>query len=344
MPTLPQRLLIVRLSAMGDAAMCVPVLLALHRAYPEVELVMLSRKRFQPLFKNIPNLTFVAAKLDQEHKGAPGLYRLAQELKAHRIDAIADLHDVLRTKILRTFLYGIPKSVIDKGRSDKKQLVNDPDFFKPLKHTTERYADVFRNLGFELDLKNGEFLPQIPLDEDILNITEVKNKKWIAVAPFAAHQTKSLKINRAKKIVKQLAALEDVQVFLFGGGAREIKKLELVAATTAHVTLVAGRLNFTQELALISNLDAMIAMDSGNGHLAALYHVPVITLWGNTHPYAGFAPYAQPAANQLTADRSRYPLIPTSIFGDKKVDGYKKITNTIKVKHILNRVKEILGD
>jgi ADP-heptose:LPS heptosyltransferase len=86
----------------------------------------------------------------------------------------------------------------------------------------------------------------------------------------------------------------------------------------------------------------MIAMDSGNGHLAALYGVPVITLWGNTHPYAGFAPYAQPQENQLTANREQFPLLPTSIFGDKIVAGYENVTDTIEIKAVIERLKVVL--
>jgi ADP-heptose:LPS heptosyltransferase len=328
---------------MGDVAMTVPVILALTRAYPDLELLMLSQKRFQHLFTAIPQVQFIEADLEVKHKGVKGMYKLSKWMEEQKIDAIADIHNVLRSKILRIFLYNIDNAVIDKGRADKKRLVHDTHFFEPLPHTTERYTDVFRKLGFEFTLKHDEFLPKKELTTVVLRVTGSKQKRWIGVAPFAAHQMKSLKVNRAKKLVKQLSELEDVQILLFGGGSREIKKLQLVAATTQHVALVAGKLDFEQELSLISNLDAMIAMDSGNGHLAALYNVPVITLWGNTHPYAGFAPYAQPEANQIRANRTQYPLIPTSVFGNKKVDGYKKVTNTIKIKTVINRVKEVIN-
>jgi ADP-heptose:LPS heptosyltransferase len=328
---------------MGDVAMTIPVILALSRAYPELELMMLSRKRFEPLFHNIPHLKFIEADLDQEHKGFKGLYKLAQVIKEYKIDAVADLHDVLRTKILRSFLIGIRKSVIDKGRRDKKRLINDPKFFEPLQHSTERYADVFRKLGFDITLKSNEFLPTMRLSNEIIKVTGEKCKQWIGVAPFAAHETKSLKVNRAKKLVKQLSAIGDVQILLFGGGESEVKKLRLVAATTSNVVIIAGKLSFEQELNLISNLDAMVAMDSGNGHLASLYSIPTTTMWGNTHPHAGFAPYAQPSENQFTVNRKKFPLVPTSIFGDKKIEGYKKVIQSIKIKEVVKRVKEILG-
>ena len=57
---------------------------------------------------------------------------------------------------------------------------------------------------------------------------------------------------------------------------------------------IAGKLSFKEELELIRSLDVMVSMDSGNAHLAAMQDVKTITLWGVTHPYAGFAPFHQP--------------------------------------------------
>ena len=103
-----------------------------------------------------------------------------------------------------------------------------------------------------------------------------------------------------------------------------------------------GRLSFADELALISHLDLMLAMDSGNAHLAANYGVPTLTLWGVTHPYAGFAPYGQSEENSLVADRNQYPLVPTSVFGNKYPEGYEKSITTISLQDILRKIATIL--
>lgn len=333
----------MRFSAMGDVAMTVPVLLALQRDYPDVEVVMLSRKRFEPLFNQLKNVNFVEARLSDRHKGIVGLYRLAKQLKTMDIDAVVDLHNVLRTKVLRNFMSKIPSSKLDKGRADKKKLVSDPAFFEPLKHTTQRYADAFTDLGFSIKLEHNEFLSTLTLPDEVNSSVNTDGYVLIGFSPFAAHKTKALTVNKAKRITQQLARIPNAQVVLIGGGEKEARKLQLVAATTPHVINLAGTTSFENELAIISNLDVMIAMDSGNGHLAAIYGVPTITLWGNTHPYAGFAPYAQPRDNQLTANRKKYPLLPTSIFGDKKVEGYRKVTNSIKTKRLIQRLEEVLN-
>ncbi len=338
---LPQRILVIRLSAMGDVAMCVPVFLALHKKYLSVEVIMLSRKRFKSILQPLPNVHFIEAQVDDVHKGVLGLWKLSKALKSQHIDAVADLHDVLRSRILRTFLSKSLTAVINKGRSDKKKLVRDATFFKPLKHTTQRYADVFRELGFEIDLAN-DFLQKRTVSNQIHEKIGKNTSKWIGFAPFAAHRTKALGIEKATEIAQEIMRLENVQVLLFGGGKKEIQLLDQIAQKTGAINL-AGQFNFDEELDLISNLDAMIAMDSGNGHLAAMYGIPVVTLWGNTHPYAGFAPYAQPIENQITVDRTAYPLVPTSIFGKTILDGYEDITDYIETRTVINRLKGLIS-
>ncbi|MAN59100.1 MAG: ADP-heptose--LPS heptosyltransferase RfaF, partial [Flavobacteriaceae bacterium] len=116
------------------------------------------------------------------------------------------------------------------------------------------------------------------------------------------------------------------------------------ASKWENVVSVAGRLTFQNELALLSNIDVMLAMDSGNGHLAAMMGAKVVTLWGVTHPYAGFVPFGQPMANQLTANRDLYPLVPTSVYGKTFPAGYQHAIESIPVEKVIARISEILAN
>ncbi|HEX9152631.1 MAG TPA: glycosyltransferase family 9 protein, partial [Flavobacterium sp.] len=102
-----------------------------------------------------------------------------------------------------------------------------------------------------------------------------------------------------------------------------------------NVITMAGKIKFQQELQLISTLDVMLSMDSGNAHIAAMLGVKVITLWGATHPFAGFSPFGQPIENALVSDRKLFPKLPTSVYGNKKVAGYEGAMRTISVNSIL---------
>lgn len=105
---------------------------------------------------------------------------------------------------------------------------------------------------------------------------------------------------------------------------------------------MAGKIKFQQELQLISNLDVMLSMDSGNTHIAAMLGVKVITLWGATHPYAGFSPFNQPLENALVSDSNQFPKLPTSVYGNKKVKGYEDAMRTILPQTIVLKVKNVL--
>ena len=97
-----------------------------------------------------------------------------------------------------------------------------------------------------------------------------------------------------------------------------------------------------EELNLISNLDVMLSMDSGNAHLAAMFGIKVITIWGVTHPALGFAPFNQKANNQLLADRIKYPLVPTSVYGNKCPDGYQGAIETITPRLVVEKLLALL--
>ena len=86
----------------------------------------------------------------------------------------------------------------------------------------------------------------------------------------------------------------------------------------------------------------MISMDSGNAHLAAMYGVKVITIWGVTHPFAGFAPFNQPKEYALLANNEKYPKIPTSIYGNKYPKDYINAAGSISPEKILKKVQRIL--
>ena len=334
----PNHILVIRLSAMGDVAMLVPVLQVLKAKYPDVKITVLSRKFLKPIFDfSITGIdvNFYEADTKNKHKGIAGIYKLAKELKKLNIDAIADTHNVLRSKMLRFFSFGVKKVAIDKGRREKKALVNHINF-KQLKTTHERYADVFRNLGFNIDLSQHKFSKKPNLPKlDFINSMAENGRKWIGIAPFATYQGKMYPLYLMKKVIFELAKTK--QIFLFGGGKNETAQLQKIALKYDNVINVAGKVNLLEELQLIAHLDTMIAMDSGNAHFAALFGVKTVTLWGVTHPFAGFTPFKQ-QENCLLPDIKKYPKLPCSIYGNKICDGYENVMESILVETVIDSI------
>ena len=335
----------MRLSAMGDVAMTVPVLRALVNQYPELKITVISRPFFQPFFKDIPNLHFFAFDEKERHKGVLGLWRLFQDLKVFKIDAFADLHNVLRSKVVRSLfaLIGKKTAFVDKGRAEKKALTRaENKIFQPLTTMFERHQLVFESLGFPIDLSRPQFPPKAAIENPELATIVAQSQKLIGIAPFAQYDSKVYPQDLMQEVINTLAANENYTIFLFGGGPKEKEQLQQLVGDKKNVVNMAGKVPFKTELDLISNLDVMLSMDSGNAHIAAMLGVPVVTLWGATHPYAGFLPFNQTLDNALVSDRNQFPQLPTSVYGNKKVAGYENAMRTILPEQVVARIEEIL--
>ncbi|HEY8930751.1 MAG TPA: glycosyltransferase family 9 protein [Mucilaginibacter sp.] len=312
-----KHILAIRLSAMGDVAMTVPVVKAVLQQNPELTITFVSRPGFEQFFTNIPRLNYFPVNFDKEYKGFPGLLKLFGALKKNtQYDALADLHHNLRTKILRRLfrLSGVKYAFIDKGRAEKKLLTRFPDkVLQPLKRTTERYADVFRVLGFNVTPDDKLTRQPKPLSAEIIRITGEKTTQWLGVAPFAKHKGKIYPLDKMEQVISLLNQ-KNVKIFLFGGSVLEEEICAQWQQKYNNVTSLVRRLDMEQELAVISNLDAMLSMDSAGMHLASLEGVPVISVWGATHHYAGFLGYGQSEANIVAGD---IECRPCSVYGDR---------------------------
>lgn len=334
-----KHILVIRLSAMGDVAMTIPVLSAFNTQYPHIKITVLTRPFFAPFFRELKNTTIFPIDLNGKHKGILGLYKLSKELKSQQIDAVADLHNVLRSKILKCFLYNVKTVHIDKGRKEKKALIAG-NIFQPLKTTHQRYADVFKYLGFEINLSQTQFSKKKDLTPNLKKLIGYKTQKLIGIAPFAAHKSKMYSIDKMEIVISHLSKTSTV--LLFGGGQKEIDILKRIERKYENVFNLAGKLDLNQELDVISNLNLMVSMDSGNAHIATMFGIDVITLWGVTHPYAGFYPFHQKPENALLADRDLYPKIPTSIYGNKFPKGYENAINSIQPNDVIQKIENVL--
>ncbi|MEG0039287.1 MAG: glycosyltransferase family 9 protein [Bacteroides sp.] len=314
------RILVIRFSALGDVAMTVPVIHSLATQYPQHEIIILSRGMMQPLFQRLPsNVRFINADLSGKHKGIRGLNRLYNELKAMRFDYVADLHNVLRSRYLRYrfLLSGVSVAAICKGRLGKKQLIRRRHKVLVMQKTSfQRYADVFSALACPVRLDftsiygagKGDF-------SQIASVVQPKGTdKWIGIAPFAKHRGKIYPIELQEQVVAHFAANPTVKVFLFGGGKEEQEVFDRWTKKYPSVTSLIGKLNLSTELNLMSHLDVMLSMDSANMHLASLVGIPVVSIWGATHPYAGFMGWKQQPDHTVQLDLSCRPC---SVYGQK---------------------------
>lgn len=341
------KILVIRFSAIGDVAMTIPVIYSLAQQYPQDEVTVLSSARLGPLFQQLPaNVSFVGADLKGKHDGFSGLKQLYLQLKAMNFDYVADFHGVLRSEYLsfRLFFSVIKTAVIHKGRKGKSKLVRRHNkVMVAQKSSFQRYADVLQRIGFPVSLDftsiygsgKGDFA-------EIASVIEPKaEQRWIGIAPFAKHAGKIYPIELQEQVVAHFSAQPGVKVFLFGGGKYEQEVFDAWVAKYPSAISMIRKLDIGMELNLISHLDVMLSMDSANMHLASLVNTPVVSIWGATHPYAGFMGWKQQASNTIQLD---LPCRPCSVFGQKPCwrKDYACLWG-IQPKQVIDRIEQVLN-
>jgi len=305
---------------MGDVALTTPVLSEMRKQYPDIELVLLTVKVFKPFFSSIPGLSLFFPDLKNRHKGFIGLIRLILDInKSGKFDSVVDLHDVLRTKLLGLFfrLSGVPVFVIDKGRSEKRSLIAGKNKNR-LKHSVERYSDVFTRAGFPVTWSDGPWI--IPSTEDLMKIRtfiESSSVLNIGVAPYAKHKLKIWPEENMLRLLNLISGKHKSNFLLFGG-SEDQEKLDAFKTGIPGSVNLAGQLSLDEELALMSRLDLMIAMDSSNMHMAALVGAKVISIWGGTDPLGGFGAWRQPDEFSICIPFTELTCRPCTIYGKGK--------------------------
>ena len=308
-----KKILIIRFSALGDIAMTVPVVHDLAMQYPDLEITMLSREMARPLFDRMPsNVHFITADLNGRHKGLLGLCRLWRDAHLNDFDYIADFHDVLRTWWLRAegCLHCKKIAKIDKGRQGKKALTRQKDKVLVQQATSfERYAKVLEQLGFPITPKFTKLDYFCFCEKE-----KTTNETWVGLAPSAKYNAKVYPSEKMEQVIKALNERENTTVFLFGGGTEEDQQIDNLCSKYEHVKPAKSQQGLKGELAMMGQLDVMLSMDSANMHLASLVGTRVVSIWGGTHPYAGFMGWNKKKSDCIQLD---LPCRPCSVYGNK---------------------------
>ncbi len=360
-----EHILVIRFSALGDVAMVVPVVCSLARQYPDVRITVLSRGFARPFFEGLaPNIGFMEADLKREYHGIKGLNALYRRLAAKQFTAVADLHNVLRSGFLRmrfNLNHRYHVAHIDKHRKSRRRLVaTDRKELVQLPSSFQNYADVLARLGYPVNIEFHSIFDNTPTGKgDLSLLPESLTSQLspltshlspltchlsplIGIAPFAAHEGKVYPSGLMELVITMLVSQHpDARILLFGRGDRESRQFGEWCQRIPQCISVSEHLTgIQQELILMSHLDVMLSMDSANMHMASLVATPVVSIWGATHPYAGFMGWGQDSANVIQVDLDCRPC---SIYGQKPcLRGDYACLNMIKPETIVEKINTLL--
>ena len=313
------RVLITCFSSISNVAAIVPQLYGLVNDYPEHEFIVLSRSFLKPLFDKLPRVTFVGADIRGEHKTIVGVYRLFKQLKAMRPDVVLDMQRSWRTKLItRLFaLLGTKTLQIGFARREQKHLIKrGANKYHPIPTIFDRQARLYAKIRLNV---NDDFHKLYdPNMEQVAKIKELYGEKhghWIGIAPFSIARGKTLPLRKMKNVIAHFDKQPNTKIFLFGAGEMENELLSDWQSLYDNVYAVHTNLKLDDELVLMNFLDVMLCMDSANMHLASLMAVPVVSVWGATHPYSGFLGWKQSMDNCVGVD---FSCRPCTAHSDKK--------------------------
>ena len=345
-------ILVIRFSSLGDVLLTIPVFKTLEKSNPTTKYFLLTRPQFKDFFTSLKNVEVIAVDIDKQYNGVIGLTHLASHLKkSYQFDVLVDLHDVLRTKILRKFLTSNINRIVvfDKGRKAKKAIISKKSPLKPLPHTCNRYLNALDFDHQGLRLVEG---PWLNTNHDVSHFPFIqhnhllpKSNKWIGIAPFSKHQSKEWTEENWLKIIQKVKA-DGNQVFVFAFGHREKSIVAQWQKEFSDLVIIDDQYNIPDQLALIKSLDVMISVDSANMHLAALLGTKVISIWISTHYCLGFGPLEN-EDHIIQASTQDAPWQPLSVYGKLKSKQDQQLADKtkslIKAEQVIEKMELILN-
>lgn len=333
--------LLLRLSSLGNVAMTVPVVASLSRRYPNDRFVVVAKKPLAAMFYGMDNVVYHEANF--RTGGLGSVLALFHELRAYHVDAVIDLQDVLRTRLLRLFfrLHGVKTYTVHYGRAQKRALtLTGHKGVDPLPTEFSRYQDVLREAGLQTD---NDFAC-LPINEEARQQVKERfgepqaEEQWIGIAPFAKSKSNMLPYHLTKELIQYYSRQTGTRVYLFGAGVIECEMLRQWASIFPNVVSVAGLLPLEQELELMRNLRVMICMDSANQHLSSLVGLRAVSIWCGTHHKMGFYGWKQDPADRLEIDD--LACRPCSVHGTNKCKNHHYACRQIPAQRIIDKVNE----
>lgn len=308
----PRRILIVRLSALGDAIMTSGLIPALHARFPNAEISWLVEPAAAPLVQDNPKLTNV---LIWQRANWRTLWRerrfneLFQTVKAfrhmlrsHQFDLVVDAQGLLKSSFC-AWLTGAPRRVVLKPREGSHLLATE-SVTPPSTHDDPRISAEYRYLARQLGAKDSDFQLDLPIHPKAADKVQNLLDSWghpaqlVALCPFTTRPQKHWFEDQWSLVAQALLNKGYTPIILGGPGDQETA--ERLCAQTPGVRHAAGKLRINESVALIARSQLLIGVDTGLTHVGSALKLPTVALFGSTNPYtAGDTPLTRVLYDRL---------------------------------------------
>ena len=307
------KILIIRLSSLGDIVLTQPVAKILRETFPDAEIDYYTKKQFVDLVKAFGQIDNI---LVWEKQNAINFRKLLQLRKKY--DVVIDLHAKLNTFLIRTIV-GAQKNAVYRKKHLLRFLIIKKLTRKKIDSTVSLYFSALKKLGIEKHFDYPQFSYNLNYDSQPLSSHRkydfhLGNAKKILIFPGALHRTKMYPTTQFAEFIDSVPQNWNCRFIV--AGAKNEKNIcrQLIFNTKTDIIDLCGKLTLSELISAIEAADVVISNDSGPMHIAAALKKPQISVFGATHPKLGFAPLNKKAI-VLKAD---IPCQPCSLHGAEK--------------------------
>ena len=292
------RILVVRFSSLGDLVLTSSPIKSLQQAFPQAEIFLLTKNKYQEIAVGLPFVSqIISFDSEVKHKRIAGFFNLIEELKSFHFDIIVDLHSNWRSFLVRRLLSAPHKVKYHKRSWARFLMVHLKSLKIKPKHTLELYNSALRKLGI-----SSTILPpllNLKKEDSAWAVDYLKERKvfpgeyLVGLSPGAKWETKRWDKEKFAETGQILAEKLNARIIIFGDGKEKELVSQIAESLKGQNPIVAAGLKLNQLVALIDRCKILVSNDSGLMHIATARKVPVIAIFGPTHPKLGFTPFGE---------------------------------------------------
>ena len=327
------KILVVRLSSIGDIVLITPLLQALRERFPRAKIAFLTKRQYQGLLLHNPDLDEILTWEDDLNR-----------LKGEGFDLLLDLQ-----ANLKSFLLSLKLQTSHRIRYRKRHLRRwaltrfrwIP--FHPI-HTVDLYLRTLAPLGIN---HSPQSLPRLYLNEgerkkakEFLQQEGFFGDRLVGISPGARWPKKRWPLRRFAQVGETLAKREGTGVILFGERSERPLTERIAGLMKSEPINAAGKTDLRLLMTLLEQCDLLITNDSGPMHIATGVGTPVVAIFGPTHPKLGFAPLGE--GNIVISTNE--PCSPCSLHGEGRCRRSRRFCmEEITVEEVLKAAFSILS-
>jgi lipopolysaccharide heptosyltransferase II len=278
------RILILKLSAIGDCLIASPVARAVRQQFPEAHIAWAVQDKAKAVVEGNPDLDEVLV----WRGGWKGALKLAGEVRARKFDVILNLQPQFKSAPILA-LGGVKIRVVTSRADPSSRFLSNRIVPIPENqpHASEQYLRVAHAIGIPLDARPEMRLPLSAEERDWANSFLIQNnrnadKKLVALNPASLRLIKAWPPEQWKCLVTLMTS-EGIQPLVIGG-PKDIELASAVAAIAPDAIMAAGKTNLKQLGALLERCDLLVSADTGPMHIGAAAGTKILALFGPTDP------------------------------------------------------------